>query len=168
MITKIGENEISSIQEIARITWPVAFKDILSKEQLAFMMELMYNENTLNHQIKNGHEFYLYNKDEKPIGFIGIEPNCNSTSYTSEKVLKIHKLYILPEFQGQKIGEQLIRFIELRAKELNQEKIILNVNRFNKALYFYQKLEFKIIQTVDIEIGMGYLMEDFILEKQIY
>lgn len=162
MIQKIDEDKISLVREIAEITWPVAFGEILSKEQLAYMMEMMYSKDTLKNQLLSGHEFYLYYEKEQAVGFMGLEKN-----YQSKRQLKIHKLYILPQHQGKKIGEKFILFAETRAKELNHEKLTLNVNRFNKALYFYEKLGFQNVQTIDIEIGNGYLMEDFVLEKVV-
>ena len=43
----------------------------------------------------------------------------------------------------------------------------LNVNRNNIAKTFYEKLGFKVIRTEDIDIGNGYFMNDYIMEKQL-
>ena len=53
------------------------------------------------------------------------------------------------------------------ALENNSASVILNVNRFNKALSFYERMGFKVIDEVNIEIGNGYLMEDYVMEKTI-
>ena len=53
------------------------------------------------------------------------------------------------------------------ALENNSASVILNVNRFNKALSFYERMGFKVIDEVNIEIGNGYLMEDYVMEKQL-
>ena len=161
-IHKIGTDEIRKVREIAEITWPVAFGDILSKEQLAYMMNMMYSEEVLEKQLHSGHEFYLFTEDGKELGFMGIEPG-----YKGKSQLKIHKLYILPNQQGKGIGQQFIALAEERAKELQQEILTLNVNRYNKALHFYEKLGFSNIRSEDIDIGQGYLMEDYVMEKAI-
>lgn len=162
MIEKIDETKLSLVQKIAQQTWPVAFGEILSKQQLSYMMDMMYRLEVLESQLLDGHEFYIYFLNNEAIGFMGIESNYNDNSQ-----LKIHKLYILPSFQGKKIGEQFIDFAENRAKDLKQNALTLNVNRYNKALYFYEKLGFKKVKSVDIEIGQGYLMEDYVMEKAI-
>ena len=54
-----------------------------------------------------------------------------------------------------------------RAKSFKNDVLFLNVNRFNKAQYFYKKLGFEVAYEEDIEIGNGYLMEDFVMEKKI-
>lgn len=162
MIRRIEADEKTLVREIAEITWPVAFGEILSREQLAYMMDMMYSEDALEKQIHSGHEFYVYSDGEKALGFMGIE-----AGYKGEKQLKIHKLYILPQQQGKGIGQQFIALAEERAKELGQEMLTLNVNRYNKALHFYENLGFTNVRAEDIDIGRGYLMEDYVLEKII-
>ncbi|MES2588406.1 MAG: GNAT family N-acetyltransferase [Bacteroidota bacterium] len=162
MIEKIDLSKIHIVREIAQITWPVAFGEILSKEQLAYMMNMMYSVEVLEKQLNEGHEFYLFYENEFPLGFMGLELN-----YKKSNQVKIHKLYILPENQGKGIGEKLIDFASNRCKEENLEILTLNVNRFNKALTFYEKLGFKNVKSEDIEIGNGYLMEDFVMEKKV-
>ncbi|MCE3297173.1 MAG: family N-acetyltransferase [Crocinitomicaceae bacterium] len=161
-IHRIGNDEITKVREIAMITWPVAFGEILSKEQLAYMMNMMYSEDVLEKQLHSGHEFYLYTEEGKALGFMGIEPG-----YKGKSQLKIHKLYILPNQQGKGIGQQFIALATERAKELKQNILTLNVNRFNKALHFYEKLGFANMRSEDIDIGKGYLMEDYVMEKTI-
>lgn len=163
MIRRIGADEKILVQEIAHITWPVAFGEILSRDQLAYMMDMMYSEDVLENQIHSGHEFYVYSEGGKNLGFMGVEPD-----YKGKKQLKIHKLYILPQQQGKGIGQQFIALAEERAKELGQEMLTLNVNRFNKALHFYENLGFTNVRSEDIDIGQGYLMEDYVLEKSVF
>lgn len=162
MIQKIDLNKIPVIREIAAITWPVAFGEILSEAQLAYMMEMMYSQSALEKQLQEGHEFYLFLENDRALGFMGIESN-----YKNQNQLKIHKLYILPSEQGKGIGEQLIYFAEKRCLEDQISKLTLNVNRYNKAILFYEKLGFKNVKSEDIEIGNGYLMEDFVMEKEL-
>jgi hypothetical protein len=57
--------------------------------------------------------------------------------------------------------------IEQRAVKVEQHTLRLNVNRFNNAQFFYQKKGFQIVETIDIPIGEGYWMEDFIMEKKL-
>lgn len=161
-IERIGRDRIQLIREIALETWPVTFGEILSKEQIAYMLEMMYNENVLLQQLDSGHEFYLFLEDGEALGFMGIEPN-----YKGNSQIKIHKLYVLPKNQGKGIGEDFIAFAEKRCMELNCVALTLNVNRLNKAIYFYEKLDFITTKTEDIDIGNGYLMEDFVMEKRV-
>ena len=150
------------VREIAQITWPITYREILSSEQLDYMFEWMYNLENLQNQVEEGQLFYVLKENEKPLGFIGLE------LFTTEKnELKIQKIYVLPGAQGKGIGRKLIEKAVEIAKEKGIENVILNVNRFNKAVSFYQKLGFKISSEVNIDIGKGYLMEDYIMNYTI-
>ncbi|WP_291144500.1 GNAT family N-acetyltransferase [Flavobacterium sp. UBA7680] len=162
-ISEAGLSDIKIIQEITNITWPITYGEILSQTQLDYMLGLFYSEEALSKQIENKEQlFYLISDSQSTIGFIGIEHN-----YKNEAITKIHKIYLLPETQGKGYGKIVFESIEKLALESNSKALLLNVNRFNTALNFYKKLGFEIKETVDIEIGNGYLMEDYVMGKQI-
>lgn len=162
-ISEAGLSDIKIIQEITNITWPITYGEILTKEQLDYMLGLFYSEEALAKQIENKEQlFYLISDSDSTIGFIGIEHN-----YNNEALTKIHKIYLLPETQGKGYGKIVFESIEKLALENNSTALLLNVNRFNTALNFYKKLGFEIKETVDIEIGNGYLMEDYVMGKNI-
>lgn len=154
--------DLKTIQEIAYQTWPATYGKILSKEQLNYMLSQFYSEESLKNNVQNGHHFLLAKEDNIALGFVSYEHN-----YKQEPVTRIHKIYILPQTQGKGIGKLLIDAVEDLAKENHSVALSLNVNRFNKALTFYQKIGFEIISEEDIEIGRGYLMEDYKMEKKL-
>lgn len=162
-ISEAGVSDIKTIQKITNITWPITYGEILSQTQLDYMLGLFYSEEALTKQIENKEQlFYLISDSESTIGFIGIEHN-----YKNEAITKIHKIYLLPETQGKGYGKIVFESIEKLALENNSTALLLNVNRFNTALNFYKKLGFEIKETVDIEIGNGYLMEDYVMGKKL-
>jgi ribosomal protein S18 acetylase RimI-like enzyme len=156
-------NDYKTIQDIAHQTWPIAYGEILQKAQLDYMLDAFYNEEALKDSVVNkGHHFVLAKEGDETLGFASYEHHYNQKLQT-----KIHKIYILPQTQGKGIGKILIDFIENTAKENDSTALSLNVNRFNKALHFYQKIGFEIVSEVDIELDHGYLMEDYVMEKKI-
>lgn len=162
-ISDAGVNDVKIIQEITNIIWPITYGSILSKTQLDYMLGLFYSDEALIKQIEDKEQlFYLILDSESTIGFIGIEHN-----YKNETVTKIHKVYLLPETQGKGYGKIVFDLIEKLALENNSTALLLNVNRFNTALNFYKKIGFDVKEEVDIEIGNGYLMEDFVMGKSL-
>jgi ribosomal protein S18 acetylase RimI-like enzyme len=161
-ISVATKNQLPIIQELTYKIWPVAYGEILSNEQLDYMLHKFYETSYLESQIDNGQVFLLAEENGIHYGFASYELNCNNSNKT-----KIHKLYVLPETQGKGLGKQLVVYIKGIAKEHQNEAVFLNVNRFNKALSFYEKLGFTNIETIDIEIGNGYLMEDYIMEISV-
>ncbi len=161
-IVKATNEDLHTIANIAYKTWPVAYGEILSQAQLEYMLDAFYSEEALKANIANGHEFILAVENEVALGFASFENDYQKTSST-----KIHKIYMLPESQGKGVGKLLIENIEKTAIDKGSNNLLLNVNRFNKAIGFYQKMGFSIIQEIDIEIGLGYLMEDYVMEKEL-
>jgi ribosomal protein S18 acetylase RimI-like enzyme len=162
-ISEVSLSDIKTIQNIAHITWPITYGEILSTAQLEYMLDLIYSDEALTRQFEKKEQlFYLILEEEVNLGFIGIEHN-----YKDEAITRIHKIYLLPETQGKGIGKKVIDEIEKLASENHSKALSLNVNRFNSALGFYKKIGFEVIDEVNIEIGNGYLMEDYVMEKKL-
>jgi diamine N-acetyltransferase len=159
-IKKVGTGAIPVIQNLANITWPVAYGDILTPQQLDYMMELIYSKTSLQKQIEKGQQFILAYADEQPVAFASYSAKENYPA-----IIKLHKIYILPNQQGKGIGKSIINYII--ADIAPATTLQLNVNRHNKALHFYEKLGFKIIAEEDIDIGNDFFMNDYVMEMKL-
>ncbi len=161
-ICKAGENEIPLIQQIAEQTWPVAYGGILSPEQLAYMLERIYSLAPLTEQIRGGlHQFVIaYEGGGRAVAFAdygNILPNT----------YKLHKIYALPDQQGKGLGKMLVAYVSEEIKKLGATHLRLNVNRHNPAKQFYEHLGFSVLYEADIDIGNGFFMNDYIMEKKV-
>lgn len=159
IIRAIGPSEVRIIQNLAHRIWPDTFSEILSKAQVEYMLNWMYSPEKLISQMEEGHHFFIL-IDKAPIGFVGIEQQVDQR-------VKIHKLYLLPGEQGKGLGQMILDFVIDWAKERGAQSIYLNVNRYNKAVDFYQHIGMNILHSEDIDIGNGYLMEDYVMELPI-
>ena len=155
-------SQLEIIQDLAKAIWPDAYGAILSQEQLEYMMEMMYSLNSLENQLKNNIVFLLAKEDNDFIGFASYELNFQNSNKT-----KIHKLYILPTIQGKGVGKNLILHIQEIAKKNSNAALILNVNKYNKAKDFYLHNQFEIADSLVVDIGNGYVMDDFVMVKKI-
>lgn len=162
-ITQATIVDIATIQEIAHTTWPVAYGEIITLEQLTYMLNLMYSDNALLEQIQQKQQqFYIASEGIHPLGFIAIEHH-----YKEELVTRIHKIYILPEAQGKGVGKLLLDKAASLAKLNDSKSLSLNVNKFNSAVAFYKKTGFEIVAEEVLDIGRGFVMDDYKMEKQL-
>lgn len=161
-IEKASINDIETIQQLAAAIWPVAYNEILKTEQLDYMLQKFYSVDALKDQmLTKGHQFYLLKNDSlKALGFA-------SVSQENEQTFKLQKLYVLPQEQGKNIGKKLLQATINFTLDHGGKKIVLNVNRYNKARFFYEKIGFKMIDEVDIDIGNNYFMNDFVMELNL-
>ena len=158
-VKQIHSEEIFIVHQLAHDIWPDTYKDVLTKQQIDYMLDWMYNIQTLQEQVQTGQLFYLLTENGRPTGFLGLEPN-----YPDADVMRVHKIYVLPDKQGKGLGRELINQAMNIAFDLDCHTIHLNVNRFNRSVDFYKHIGFKITGEEDLDIGKGYLMEDYIME----
>jgi len=157
-IEEIDQKKISIIQELTLKVWPQTYGSIITREQIDFMLEMMYSTESLLNQMQSGHQFLLLTVNQEPLGFASYGANNNSEEY------KLHKLYLLPKKQHQGYGKALLLRVIDDVKKSGGKHLILQVNRNNqKAIAFYERNGFKIERSADFEIGNGFLMNDYIM-----
>jgi ribosomal protein S18 acetylase RimI-like enzyme len=151
--------QLSIVRDLAYAIWPSTYSKILSEAQLDYMLDTFYSIANLEKQMDNGQVFELLLEDTNFIGFFAYELNCNET-----ELLKLHKIYLLPETQSKGFGKFMIDEIVKIAKSNNQKGIYLNVNKYNSAKFFYEKVGFVILKEQVIDIGNDYVMDDYVME----
>lgn len=160
-IIEANKDHIFIIKSLSDRIWPHTFAEMLSEDQIAYMMDMMYSQNSLEKQMDSGHQYLLAEENGEYLGYISYELNYQNTNIT-----KVHKIYILPSLQGRGIGRFFIDVAIKIAKENNNTGLALNVNRDNtKAISFYELMGFSIAKREDNEIGCGYLMTDYVMHK---
>ncbi len=154
---------LSIVAQIAQKTWPISYSEMISENQIQYMLDLFYAPEALEEQfLKLKHDFYLIAKANKSIGFASV-----AWDWPEQRQCKLQKLYILPDFQAGGAGKTLLLKIIAIAKEKQQENLYLNVNRKNPALHFYQKLGFEVVAEQDIPIGNNYEMNDYLMQLSL-
>ncbi len=153
--------DIEVIRHLANVIWHDAYKDILSKQQLHYMLNKFYSKHALEQQLKDGHVFFLSIIKEKAVGY------ASFSALEDGRNFKLHKLYVLPEQQKSGAGKALLTEVIKRVNDARGKSLLLNVNRNNGALSFYQKMGFAILREEDIDIGEGYYMNDYVMELPI-
>ena len=164
-VSEVSEEDLPIIQNIACQTWPSTFGEILSPKQISYMLDMMYSLDALRRQINEQNHVFLLARNKgtsEYLGYVSYE-----LDYKNELLTKIHKIYLLPASQGKGIGRLLIDSVAQLAMQHTNNRLGLNVNRNNKAIQFYERMGFVIVGNEDIDIGDGFIMEDFIMEKQL-
>jgi ribosomal protein S18 acetylase RimI-like enzyme len=159
-IRKANETDIADIRRIAHITWPNAYGTILSPEQLDYMLGLMYSEASLLEQMQKGHQFFIADLGNTAFGFAAV-------SAEGDDVYKLNKLYVSPDTQKTGAGKALLQEAIVYAQQNGATKLILQVKRDNIAKGFYEKQGFTVTREIDLDIGNGYFMNDYIMELDL-
>ena len=159
MIVKATEKDILTIQNLAKSSWQSTYAAILQQDQIDYMLDLMYSEATLKTHFKNtDYQYYLIGKDEVFLGFMGFE------FHHEPETTKLHRLYFLKEAQGKGLGKKALEFVKTETEKSGDNRLILTVNKNNNAKNFYESQGFRIYQEKILELGNGYVMDDFLME----
>lgn len=160
-IVPAGKNDIDVIRELTLEVWPPTYDPIIGKQQVAYMLGLFYTPEALAKQMDGGHQFVLGYWNDHPVAFASYGP-------IGDRLYKLHKLYILPDMQGNGIGRDIVNYI---AADISDKAtgLRLNVNIHNTpAKNFYARVGFNVIYDEDIDIGGGFFMNDHVLELPIH
>lgn len=167
-IRPAGASDIPLIRSMAEVVFRATYADILSPEQMEYMMDWMYSEESLEVQTEGeGKWFFIAEADGHPAGYVSFE--FEDMLEDGRKLYHLQKLYAMPEYQGKGLGSCMLRFVEDALAEASPEgcRVELNVNRGNSAVTFYEHMGLHRDRQGDFPIGHGYFMNDYIYAKDI-
>ncbi|MEY4595172.1 MAG: hypothetical protein RIQ47_1582 [Bacteroidota bacterium] len=156
MIRQLQRSELKVVQDLAYEIWPLVYSEMISREQMKYMLDWMYHLDVLTAKIDNGDLFFSYSLENNDIGYLHLE-------LVDEKTIKVQKIYVHPDFHGRGIGRELIQTAIDMATAQGRSSLELQVNRANPAVRFYKQLGFSITGEKDFDIGNGYFMNDYVM-----
>lgn len=162
-IVRATEAGLPAISELAGVIWRACYPGIITSEQIDYMLARMYSLDVLRDEIRS--QGICYDRlllDGELAGFASYGP-------TSEPgVIKLHKLYLLPELHGRGLGSRLLQHVEREVRAEGVRRLMLSVNKRNaKAIAAYQRNGFRIVESVVTDIGGGFVMDDYIMAKEL-
>jgi diamine N-acetyltransferase len=160
-IRNADETDVHVISTLAHAIWPDTYASILNEAQLKYMLNHFYSEESLKKQMDDGHHFLLALSNAETVGFASYSHGNKTGEY------KVHKLYVHPMLHGHGFGKKLLDRIIKDVKTKGATKLVLNVNRNNRAINFYEKYGFRKSGEEDVAIGEGFFQNDFVMEMDI-
>ena len=161
MIRELNSDELFIIEDLAKVIWPVSFKEMISEQQIDYMLNWMYKPQKLKENHTNGHHFLIYTEGDEALGFVSYEIK------EKKSTIRIHKLYVHHESQKKGIGKRLLEHVKKIGLNEKMTYLDLFVNRTNPAVGFYKLKGFYIDQEIDLDIGNGYFMNDYLMKLKI-
>lgn len=155
--------EILEVELMAKEIWNQHYISIIGKEQVDYMIKFFQNKETIEKQIsKEGYLYYIIQNENQNAGYFAIVPN------NENKEMFLSKIYIYLNFRGKGLFKKVIEYIENICKKNSLKRIYLTVNKHNlNTIEVYKKIGFKIIDSAVFDIGNGFVMDDYVMEKTI-
>jgi len=167
VITPATLEDRAFIRSVSERTWPSTYGHIISQEQIDFMLDWMYSDESLAAQFEKGHQFYIASLNGDPIGFCSVSAETNEVKNEVinevAKQHKLNKLYVLPSAHGTGSGKALLHKAIEVAKAAGSTSLYLQVNKHNNAYTFYLKNGFVKESEFKFDIGNGFYMDDYVM-----
>jgi ribosomal protein S18 acetylase RimI-like enzyme len=155
-LSEAGESDLADIAGLATLIWNQHYPEIIGQAQVDYMLQMMYSAESLREQLlAKHHRFFLIRSGSEKIGFISMHKENNDNWYLNKFYVDQQSIY---RGAGSRIFKEIVNLLQ-------PEKITLTVNRANyKSINFYFKMGFKISGLVKMDIGNGFVMDDFVME----
>ena len=154
-ITKLDYKQLS---KLAFEIWTEHYTPIIGVASVNYMLNKFQTATAIENQIFEGTSYYKVNFKGKLSGYLSF--------YKKDPYLFLSKIYVQNSLRGNGIGKKAMEFVEEKAKELNCIGISLTVNRENfNSIKAYKKMGFVNTGTNIADIGEGFVMDDYLMEK---
>jgi ribosomal protein S18 acetylase RimI-like enzyme len=160
-IAPLAEGDIAALIELAGLIWRRHYPGIISMRQIDYMLAQRYTPELIRAQMQSGNAWWEQALvGGRMIGFAQYELYGRS--------MKLDKLYVHPDFQRRGYGARMLAHIEDAARRRGLSAVRLNVNKHNlKAIAAYRNNGYATVETVVADIGGGYVMDDYVMEKKL-
>lgn len=155
--------DLPLVRDLATRIWGRHYPGIISRAQIDYMLERFYADAALaRFTAGEGSGLALVHVDDDAVGFAAwMRAEAPATT-------KLDKLYVLQEVQGRGVGRQLVAHVEHAARGDGAATLVLNVNKRNdRAIAFYERCGFARREAVAVDIGQGFVMDDYVMAKSL-
>jgi GNAT superfamily N-acetyltransferase len=162
-IIRATEADLPAISDLAGVVWRACYPDIITHAQIDYMLVRMYALDVLRDEIRSqGIHYDRLLVNDKLVGFASYGPAAGPG------VVKLHKLYLLPELHGRGLGSRLLQHVEREVCAGGARRLVLSVNKRNaKAIAAYKRNGFVIADSVVTDIGVGFVMDDYVMARDL-
>lgn len=162
-IVTVKSADFEAIQHLAREIWYAHFLNIITPQQIEYMLPMMYASKVMRKEIES--DGIVYKKvlqAQSLVGYLSYGPHVVG------EVMKLYKCYLHPSLHGQGYGQTMLQYVRDTARDLGYPEVILSVNKHNhKAIAAYKRFGFIVTSAVTTDIGGGFVMDDYVLSYKL-
>lgn len=148
---------------LANKIWHEYWPALIGTKQTDYMVEKFQSLSAIERDIREcAYEYWFLHASEDGhlAGYTGGRVETETNRFF------ISKIYLLASERGKGFARQTIKFYEDLCRERELAALYLTVNKHNDlGVRAYLGTGFKIIDSVETNIGNGFIMDDYIMEK---
>lgn len=153
--------QVADVARMARVVWNEYYVALIGQAQVDYMVAKFQTAEAMQSQIDAGYEYFQIQQRGENIGYAAIRHDA------ADARVFISKLYVLAAHRKSGAGRQVLGIIETLARERGATHLWLTVNKGNPSVRAYERLGFNIAESLVMDIGGGYVMDDYRMEKPV-
>jgi GNAT superfamily N-acetyltransferase len=156
---------LAVVEALAHEIWYEFYVPLIGRAQVDYMVAKFQNAAAMQSQIDSGYEYFLVRQEGmsgsmRDIGYCAVQEQPDGALFLS-------KFYLHKSARGSGTGRKCIEFIEGLARRRELSLLWLTVNKGNPSVQAYQRLGFRIAADLVMDIGGGFVMDDYRMEKPL-
>lgn len=159
----LSEADFDTVADLADRIWRPHYITMISMAQIDYMLDGRYALERLRGYVDSyARWLWVLRVDGVPAGY------CSCSLGEDADAMKLEQLYLLAEHKGKGLGGNMLRHVEAKARELGRTRLYLTVNKGNAgSVAVYLKSGFVVREEAVFDIGNGYVMDDYVMEKRL-
>jgi GNAT superfamily N-acetyltransferase len=153
--------QLDAVAGLAHEIWYEYYVPLIGRAQVDYMVSRFQSSGAMAQQLREGYEYYMIERAARAIGYCAVQPQPAQGS------LFLSKLYLLRDARGAGTGRVCMEFIEQLARRRGLNLLWLTVNKGKPAVKAYERLGFRIAADLVMDIGGGFVMDDYRMEKPL-
>ena len=156
--TVFSSTHIEAVESLAKTIWNQHYTPIIGQSQVDYMLEKYQSKAAVKNDIKNGYTYYIAYLDNEPQGYCAVKMDDG---------VFLSKFYVIDEARGKGIGKSLLGYVKDYGNQHGAKRIWLTCNKGNPTLDIYKNLGYEVTKSIVTDIGNGYVMDDYVLQKKL-
>jgi diamine N-acetyltransferase len=164
--------DFETLARLGEAIWRSHYTRIIGSEQVGYMLAERYIPEKLRPYLDANDRWLMLLRIDRPDGSRAIGycsyALTDDAGEMKPSEMKLEQLYLLPELHGQGLGRLMLRHVEEQARVRGRSTLILQTNKQNAdAIAFYRKAGFTVREEAVFDIGNGFVMDDYVMEKML-
>ena len=153
--------DLRVVERLSSEIWGEHYTPLVGRSQVEYMLGKFLSLDALRAQVSDGYQYYLVEEARRPIGYFAFQLRDGHELFLS-------KYYIEKSRRGKGFGRRVMDLLSETARRHGARKIVLTVNKGNRlALAVYERLGFRNAGALVTDIGGGFVMDDYRLERDV-
>ena len=167
--------DFETLARLAEAIWRSHYTRIIGSAQIDYMLAERYTPERLRQYLNADDRWLMLLRIDSPTGTRAVgycsyalaeNPGEMKRPEIKPREMKLEQLYLLPELHGQGLGKLMLRHVEEQSSARGRSTLMLQTNKRNDiAIAFYRKAGFTVREEAVFDIGGGFVMDDYVMEK---